>query len=141
MIDEATKRYQQGEAYGHSIKSGDIVWANLGDAFTGNMEKPGITVGTRPCLVVGAVGADSPMLTIIPMTTSGIKKDKLPNLHIVLSPEETGLDNAGVLLVEQMTTISKRQITYVDTEELYVDWDDESEVKHKVGRALFKLMG
>jgi mRNA-degrading endonuclease toxin of MazEF toxin-antitoxin module len=140
MVDEATKVFQQGKTYGHFINNGDIVWANLGDEFSGNVAEPGVTRGTRPCLVVGAVGKDSPVVTLIPMTTSKIKADNLPALHIKLTPEETGLESEGTLLVEQITTVSKRKITHFDSDNLYIDWENGSELKHTIGAAIASLM-
>lgn len=136
---------KQAEKFGvvakYKVKPGDIVWVHFGD--TDDEERSaGLTMGVRPALIVAQVSDNSPMLTVIPMTTSKSKMNSgsfMSEFHIKAYKEETGLEKDGVIIVEQMTSISKKQITYVDTN-TYVDWDSKSELKKEVISSVAKLL-
>ena len=68
--------------------------------------------GVRPiCILQNDVGNKySPTVTIAPLTTSKTKK-KLPT-HISLKASEIGLEDDSILLIEQITNISKSNLMF-----------------------------
>lgn len=87
------------------IKRGDIL---IDVDFSGGVGRE--QDGVRPCIVVSNKRCNrySPVITVIPITTSETKTD-LPT-HLVLDDEKYKLKKPSIVLAEQITTIDKSRI-------------------------------
>ena len=100
------------------IKRGDIFYYDFGK------NDGSIQSGKRPVLVIQAdeFNRNAPII-IVAAITSVIKKQYLPS-HVLL-PEETGLKQVSMVLLEQLRTVNKSELTerigFLDNEETWRD--------------------
>lgn len=86
------------------VKRGEIYWASL-PAGMGSEQR-----GSRPVLIVqNDVGNRFSSTTIVATLTAELKRPDLPT-HVTIRPEESGLDEVGMVLCEQILTLSKDRL-------------------------------
>ena len=89
-------------------KRGDIYYADFG-VKSGSGEQGGI----RPAVVVSnnKANANSPVITVVPLTTKIWKKPYLPTHVQIPYSVTTGLHRKSMALAEQVETIDKKKLT------------------------------
>lgn len=89
-------------------KRGDIYYADFG-VKNGSCEQGGI----RPAVVVSnnKANANSPVITVVPLTTKIWKKPYLPTHVQIPFSVTTGLHRKSMALAEQVETIDKKKLT------------------------------
>lgn len=90
-------------------RRGDIYYINYENKY--NSCKQG---GVRPAIVVSNNKANynSPMVTVIPLTTRVWKKNYLPTHVIIPKKVKTGLDKPSMALAEQVETLDKESLLW-----------------------------
>ena len=88
-------------------KRGDIYYADFG-VKNGSCEQSGI----RPAVVVSnnKANANSPVITVVPLTTKIWKKPYLPTHVQIPFSVTTGLHRKSMALAEQVETIDKKKL-------------------------------
>ena len=89
-------------------KRGDIYYADLGEK-SGSCEQGGI----RPAVIVSnnKANANSPVITVVPLTTKIWKKPYLPTHVQIPYSVTTGLHRKSMALAEQVETMDKKKLT------------------------------
>jgi mRNA interferase MazF len=82
---------------------GDIVYADLG-VVTGSEQG-----GLRPVVIIQNNMGNKYSTTVIVATLTTRTKKNLPT-HVILKPEQTGLDKENILLLEQIRTLDKTRL-------------------------------
>ena len=91
-----------------TIKKGDIFYVYLGTERNGHIQNGGDT-GYRPCIVIANQTACnvSPVLLVVPITSSNIKKKKKLPTHMELGAL---LKKPSVATFEQILTVNRYQL-------------------------------
>lgn len=85
------------------IKRGDIYWVNFG------VQKGSEQSGLRPAVIVqNDVGNKYSPITLVCPMTSKVKK-QMPT-HVVLNPEDCGIEKLSTVLCEQSRIIDKSRL-------------------------------
>lgn len=89
-------------------KRGDIYYADFG-VKNGSCEQGGI----RPAVIVSnnKANANSPVITVVPLTTKIWKKPYLPTHVQIPYSVTTGLHRKSMALAEQVETMDKKKLT------------------------------
>lgn len=89
-------------------KRGDIYYVDFG-VKTGSCEQGGI----RPAVIVSnnKANANSPVITVVPLTTKIWKKPNLPTHVQIPHSVTTGLHRKSMALAEQVETVDKKKLT------------------------------
>ena len=86
------------------ISRNDIWYAGLG------FKNGSIQGGTRPVYIVqNDIGNKHSPTTIVAPITSKMSKKKLPT-HILIQPEESGLEKDSIILCEQLQTVNQNNL-------------------------------
>lgn len=86
------------------ISRNDIWYAGLG------FKNGSIQGGTRPVYIVqNDIGNKHSPTTIVAPITSKMGKKKLPT-HILIQPEESGLEKDSIILCEQLQTVNQNDL-------------------------------
>lgn len=95
----------ENEAY---IRKGDIYYVFLGKEQNGHIQSGGKT-GFRPCIIVNnkIACAYSPVLLVVPITTSVARKHSKMPTHLFL---EDPLPRKSVATFEQILTVNRGQL-------------------------------
>ena len=110
------------------IKRGEIYFYDFGDT-TGSIQN-----GKRPVLVIQADDFNIKAPTVIVAAiTSAIKKQYLPS-HVIL-PEDTGLKQTSMVLLEQIRTVNKSDLTD------YIGLVNDEETWRYINRGVKKCFG
>ena len=90
------------------IRKGDIFYVQLGTEKNGHIQSGG-TTGVRPCIIVNNQVACtySPILLVVPITSSEGKKKKHMPTHLVI---DKLLPKKSVATFEQVLTINREQL-------------------------------
>ena len=101
------------------VTRNDIWFAKLG------IQNGSIQGGTRPVYVIqNNMGNKFSPTTIVAPITSKMSKNKLPT-HILINPDESGLEEKSLILCEQIQTVNKntliRKVCHVDKPSLILD--------------------
>jgi|GEM_PF-2707081 len=90
------------------IRKGDIFYVALGTERNGHIQNGGST-GVRPCIVMNNNVACrfSPTLLVVPITSSGIKRNKNMPTHLLL---ENVIQKQSVATFEQVLTVNRYQL-------------------------------
>lgn len=92
------------------ISRGDLYWALLSDVDTSKSADDNVQKGRRPVVVVQNNAGNIYSQTIIVAPITSRHKKMLP-VHVAVTKEETGLPLDSVVLLEQITTINKNQLS------------------------------
>ncbi|MBQ3047963.1 MAG: type II toxin-antitoxin system PemK/MazF family toxin [Clostridia bacterium] len=90
------------------VTKGSIYLVNLGCERNGNVQNGGKT-GVRPCLVMNNKIACiySPVLLVVPITSSTVKIHKHIPTHLII---DEGLTRKSVAMFEQIITVNRSQL-------------------------------
>lgn len=90
------------------IRKYDIFYVYLGSERNGNVQNGGST-GIRPCIVINnkVACAVSPVLLVVPITSSGVKHAKELPTHLDLGDT---LKKHSVAMFEQILTVNRYQL-------------------------------
>ena len=90
------------------IRKGDIFYVDLGTERNGHVQSGGVT-GFRPCIIMAnKVACElSPVLLVVPITSSNIKHKKGMPTHLELN---NILPKKSVALFEQVLTVNRYQL-------------------------------
>ena len=91
------------------IRKGDIFYVYLGNERNNHVQCGGIN-GMRPCLIVNnnVACVYSPVLLVVPITSSERKMQKLLPTHLVL---QDLLPKKSVAMFEQVLTVNREQLS------------------------------
>lgn len=92
------------------ISRGDLYWALLSDVDTSKSADDNVQKGRRPVVVVQNNAGNIYSQTVIVAPITSRHKKMLP-VHVAVTKEETGLPLDSVVLLEQITTINKNQLS------------------------------
>lgn len=92
------------------ISRGDLYWALLSDVDTSKSADDNVQKGRRPVVVVQNNAGNIYSQTVIVAPITSRHKKMLP-VHVAVTKEETGLSLDSVVLLEQITTINKNQLS------------------------------
>lgn len=117
-----------GNTFDKKIKRGEIYYYDFGQ------NEGSIQSGRRPVLVLQADNFNVKAPTILVASiTAVIKKQYLPS-HVILG-ENYGLTRPSMVLLEQLSTVNKSQLTD------YVGYVDEEHIWKKINIAIKKTFG
>lgn len=92
------------------VSRGDLYWALLSDVDTSKSADDNVQKGRRPVVVVQNNAGNIYSQTVIVAPITSRHKKMLP-VHVAVTKEETGLPLDSVVLLEQITTINKNQLS------------------------------
>ena len=119
-------RNEGGEPMEQDIRQGDIYYYDFGQA------RGSVQAGNRPVLVIQAATAGSPTV-IVAAVTSVLKKPDLAS-HVLL-PGNTGLERPSMVLLEQLRTVDREELSG------YAGSLNDRDTWQRIDRALIKTFG